>query len=802
MDDEEEAVELAIEEGAIDKLTELGDTTPAWLLAKCQQAAATATASPTSQSSSTPQWPTLSMPLSNSSKIAAAKTPSPILPLQQQQHPPSRGVSHTPLPPVETQRDRFGAAATSADLPSGAAASHRRPPPPPQKLTTMRMEDMLRKAMTAAATDVSKAKAFDEILSQYVQHPGVRRRKREAAEAERLEHERCSRAFYWSEMRRVPKNVNHRTSSLDALVDAGCSWELAHELFRFPILRLLPYAKEQLDGLPIHELLQFNIDRKMNESQARACIYFAIDRLGEGGGGRQHPKTFRQMNGVNRSDEWLSTQRRIFAEMVERGFAPPSASKVATTSEAADAPADAPQKKQKKKRIPAKPPPLPLRESNSVNKSKDGDTLPYSATTNTESIPSPVLPSPPVRQPSDDDAAVIVSDGATLLPPSPILPPTPFVAGGGATIASSLAPTEPAASPTPPSPLLDLEILAPPSPVIAPPPTLTHVVVGGGETDRGDVEGTELLELIGQGTYGAVFRGERNGEAVAVKVLSLNKETAEEVRREIALMRACECEHIVAYKGCFHRRLDGRMALHLVMELAELGSTLDVIKRRGNTPMPERAIDWIVLNMLKALHYMHTVAAIHRDVKAANVLVMTDGRVKLADLGVAAQLQRTMSKRGTMIGTPHWMAPEAFNPEGEQPVDASQPPTQSYDSRVDIWSLGITAIELAEGVPPLADNKSVFQVMLRIVSGPPPTLKDETEASETFRAFVGRALVKEPERRPAASELLLDDFVAGATREALMEVLAETPSADAVMEDGDDGTIVLSSASSVPGGMW
>ena len=326
-------------------------------------------------------------------------------------------------------------------------------------------------------------------------------------------------------------------------------------------------------------------------------------------------------------------------------------------------------------------------------------------------------------------------------------------------------------------------------------------MVGGGETDRGDVEGTELLELIGQGTYGAVFRGERNGEAVAVKVLSLNKETAEEVRREIALMRACECEHIVAYKGCFHRRLDGRMALHLVMELAELGSSLDVIKRRGNTPMPERAIDWIILNMLKALHYMHTVAkAIHRDVKAANVLVMTDGRVKLADLGVAAQLQRTMSKRGTMIGTPHWMAPEAFNPEGEQPVDASQPPTQSYDSRVDIWSLGITAIELAEGVPPLADNKSVFQVMLRIVSGPPPTLKDETEASETFRVFVGRALVKEPERRPAASELLLDDFVAGATQEALREVLAETPSADAVTMDGDDGTIVLSSASSVPGG--
>ena len=324
---------------------------------------------------------------------------------------------------------------------------------------------------------------------------------------------------------------------------------------------------------------------------------------------------------------------------------------------------------------------------------------------------------------------------------------------------------------------------------------------------------TKLLDLIGQGTYGAVYRGLYRGATVAVKVLALHPETAEPVRREIAMMKACACPHIVGYIDAFHQMLDGRRTLHVVMELAELGSTLDIIRRRG-APLPEAVVAWVCLGVLNALHYMHTVPhAIHRDVKAANVLVMRDGRVKLADLGVAAQLHRTMSRRGTMIGTPHWMAPETFGPQAagahaDVPVRADGgDECGQYDARVDVWSLGITAIELAEGAPPLADNKYIFAVMMRIVHEPPPTLATETDASDAFRAFVTRALTKEPLNRPTAHELLSDAFVNGATAAPLVDLLERLPEpaqqtkdvanwgnstlVDEHMQEGD--TLVLSS---------
>ena len=262
-----------------------------------------------------------------------------------------------------------------------------------------------------------------------------------------------------------------------------------------------------------------------------------------------------------------------------------------------------------------------------------------------------------------------------------------------------------------------------------------------------------------------MYRGTYGGEPAAIKVLSLDKNTSAEVQREISLMRACDCAQIVSYRDAFRRMLDGRMTLHVVMELAEHGSTLDVIRQRG-FPMPEGATAWICKGVLQALKYMHTVAkVIHRDVKAANVLLMSGGAVKLADLGVAAQLQRTMSKRGTMIGTPHWMAPEAFVP------DDATGAAGVYDARVDVWSLGITAIELAEGLPPHADNKLIFQVMMRIANDEPPRLKSSTRASAAFHAFLAAALVKSASDRPAAGALLEDAFVAAAGPSVLASVL-------------------------------
>ena len=228
-------------------------------------------------------------------------------------------------------------------------------------------------------------------------------------------------------------------------------------------------------------------------------------------------------------------------------------------------------------------------------------------------------------------------------------------------------------------------------------------------------------------------------------------------------MRDCDCPHIVAYRDAFLKEHEMRRMLWVVMELCEMGSALDLMKRQG-AALTEGPIRWICSGVLSALDYMHTQRrAIHRDIKAANVLLARDGQVKVADLGVAAQLFNTMSKRGTMIGTPHWMAPETLSQGGEE--------TQ-YDSKVDIWSLGITLIELAQMHPPLADTRSIFQVMMKIVNSPPPTLDAATTASGIMRAFLSTVLVKNPAQRPSAAELLEHPLVAEAKVEPMLELIA------------------------------
>ena len=208
------------------------------------------------------------------------------------------------------------------------------------------------------------------------------------------------------------------------------------------------------------------------------------------------------------------------------------------------------------------------------------------------------------------------------------------------------------------------------------------------------------MQRIGQGTYGSVFRGMCNGEEVAVKVMPLQSDTAEDIKREIKIMRECACDYIIAYRDAFIREHEMRSTLWVVMEFCRVGSTLDVMRRQGK-PFTEQQSAWVIRGMLYALDYMHTERrAIHRDIKAANVLLTADASVKLADLGVAAQLYNTMSKRGTMIGTPHWMAPETF-------ASVTQLEDGAYDAKVDIWSLGITAIELAERKPPHSATTSV-----------------------------------------------------------------------------------------------
>ena len=264
---------------------------------------------------------------------------------------------------------------------------------------------------------------------------------------------------------------------------------------------------------------------------------------------------------------------------------------------------------------------------------------------------------------------------------------------------------------------------------------------------------TSLETRIGQGTYGSVFRGRCGDVEVAVKVMALQADTAEDIKREIKIMRECECEHIVAYLDAFIRQHEMRSTLWVVMEYCALGSTLDMMRRQG-AALDEGVIQWVVASVLRGLEYMHTERkAIHRDMKAANVLITAAGDVKLADLGVAAQLFNTMSKRGTMIGTPHWMAPETL---GQLADDGK------YDAKVDVWGLGITAIELAQMGPPFAETKQIFKVMMAIVNGPPPTLPESHAASPLFRDFLAAALVKDAADRPSCAALLTHPFVTAA----------------------------------------
>mmetsp|Transcript_24858 Transcript_24858/g.31637 ORF Transcript_24858/g.31637 Transcript_24858/m.31637 type:complete len:427 (-) Transcript_24858:87-1367(-) len=248
---------------------------------------------------------------------------------------------------------------------------------------------------------------------------------------------------------------------------------------------------------------------------------------------------------------------------------------------------------------------------------------------------------------------------------------------------------------------------------------------------------------IGEGAAGEVFvaKEKATGKKIAIKQMLLSAQNIKMLVTEICIMKESNHPSIVMY-------LDSYVVgdkIWLAMELMSGGCLTDVLNQFDTVKMTESQIAYACRQVLAGLSYIHSCHRLHRDIKSDNILIGEDGSIKIADFGYAAQLTKGKSKRSTIVGTPYWMAPELIR-------------GCEYDDKVDIWSLGIMLMELAEGEPPYMDYPPLRALFLITTRGI-PGLKEPEQWSKEMISFLDKCLIKEPQARPTANELLEHPFL-------------------------------------------